>query len=291
MELIAIILAVFCSMSLLTYTVIHIIRTEALSYEERVMAGGEDEPDKYAAIISPEKLNFLRAVMSMLFMAGGFVFGDRVAHFPMPAPYLVTVAFGVLGVFFPNMILNLMVNSRKKKFDDQLVDAMNTIANGLKSGFSFQQSMELAAAQVPNPCGQEFRLTLRQASLGLRLDDALHRMVVRLNNEDLSLMVTAVKLTSEIGGDLADVFRQLINTILERRRIDGKIDSLTSQGKMEALVVALVPFGLGVVVHFVNPNLMRPMYTTPFGWMLIAGVVLLDFIGFLMIRRIVTIKG
>ncbi len=209
----------------------------------------------------------------------------------MPVPIVASAVAAGVGGMLPDMILHRQRERRRKKFNTQLIDAMNTISNGLRSGFSLMQALNLAARQLPDPIGQELRLVCHEIELGTRTEDALQNLNRRMQDRDLQLVVASVRLTTQSGGDLPAVFKRLSETIRERNRVEGKIRALTSQGRLQAIIVGLIPPALGVIVHLINPTLMELMYTTIMGWVLITLIAILDLLGYYLIRKIVTVRA
>jgi tight adherence protein B len=287
MFLMLVLLVSFIAVSLIAYIIGRSLVSGYAEYEERYLNRTESILNEIYAIMPAERIMTLKVMSALLLAILAFLL---CAEFVQPVPIVAAVLGAVLGSLIPDLALHMMSKRRKKKFNSQLIDSMMTISNGLRSGFSFQQAIELSARQLPDPAGQEFRLTVREMHLGVRTEDALENMNKRMNDRDLQLMVAAIRLTMQTGGDLPTVFNQISDTIRERNRIDGKINALTSQGKLQAMIVGLIPIGLAVIVNVINHELMSLMYTTLIGWVLIAAVLVLDVIGYLLIRRIVAIR-
>ncbi len=277
----------FASIALLAYLAGTSLVSGFSNYEEAYLDRTRGVLDEMSVFLPPERILTLKLISAFL---GGLVLFTLGLKGPHAVRYVLGGVGLAAGLFVPDLVLHVLYNQRRKAINRQLPDAMNTMSNGLRSGLSFRQALELAARDLPKPAGQEFSLTYREVQLGVSLDDALSNMAKRLHDEDLQLMVNAVRLTMSTGGDLPVVFKQILETIRERNRIEGKIKSLTSQGRLQALIVGLVPVGLGLMVHFVNPDLMRLMYTTLPGWIMLAGAAILDIIGYYLIRRIISIK-
>lgn len=257
------------------------------SYEENYLKRTEAALNDLYMILPPDRIFMFKLIFSLVV---GFVTYLYTKHFPKPVPYIATVVGALVGLFIPDIILHLMLQKRRKKFNQQMIEVMNTITNGLRSGFSFLQALQLAAERLPSPAGQEFRLTMREVQLGVNIEDALDNMDLRLDDEDLRIMIMATRLTMQTGGDLPHVYNQMTQTISERNRIEGKIRSLTAQGKMQATIVGLIPPAMFLIVKKVNPDIMKYMYTTLEGWIIIAIIIALDIIGYFLIRKIITIK-
>ena len=277
----------FISATLLCYQVVRSFESGFASYEESYLSRTRGTLKDLNVVMPAQQVIMLKIIFSALFALLFFVMGAEAPH---QVRMLLPLAGVAVGVFVPDLYLRLMYHQRRKQFNAQLVGAMNTLGNGIRSGMSLRQSLELAAQDLPDPAGQEFRLTHREVQLGVSLDTALDNMARRLQDQDLQLMVNAIRLTMNTGGDLPSVFKQITATIRDRNRIEGKIKSLTSQGKLQAMVVGLVPVALFFIVKHTNPELMRLLYTTVPGWIMLAVAAGLDIVGYFLIRKIISIK-
>ena len=125
--------------------------------------------------------------------------------------------------------------------------------------------------------------------LGVPVEEALVNMASRVGSEDLELVATSTNIARTLGGNMAEMFETIAATIRERFRLQGKIASLTSQGKLQGLIVSALPLAIGLVVNVMNPELMQPMFEGLYGYAMVTTIIVLQLIGFLLIRRIVAI--
>lgn len=210
--------------------------------------------------------------------------------------YLITktpVGFFMLagpGLVVPRFYVKFRQFQRIKKIDNQLVDALILISNSLKSGYSFLQGMELVAEEAPHPISSEFRRMLRETNLGYPLEQALDGLAERVPSEDLDLVVTVIKIQRQIGGNLAEILDKIVHTIRERIRIKGEINTLTAQGKLQGIILTLLPVGMAVGIYMMNPEFMMPLFTTLMGKAMLGAAFILQMIGGFMIKKIVEIK-
>ncbi|MHB1651930.1 MAG: type II secretion system F family protein [Desulfitobacteriaceae bacterium] len=204
-----------------------------------------------------------------------------------------------LGVAFLSMALGAVLprlyvqHSRKKryaKFDNQLADALLIIANSLKAGFSFLQAMEMVGQEMPEPISGELRLTLREMTYGTATETALEHLSERVGSADLDLLVTAILIQRQVGGNLSEVLGNIHATIQDRLRIQKEIRTLTAQGRTSGYLIAGLPFGIAAILFVINPAYLSIMFTRPLGWGLIAGGLLSQLVGFLFIRKIIAIR-
>ncbi|MBO5202045.1 MAG: type II secretion system F family protein [Lentisphaeria bacterium] len=189
----------------------------------------------------------------------------------------------------PRLYLRHLRKQRLQKFSDQLEDALLAMSSSLKAGFSINQAMESVAQENRSPISFEFKLLTNEIRLGVPLEDALENMNKRMQSPDFELVSVAIITARQTGGELTGVLERLAGVIRERVRIQQKIRSLTAQGRMQAWIIGLVPFGLMLALFYIAPDMMDSFFSNFIGILLLIGVILLDICGFLMIRKITTI--
>jgi len=205
---------------------------------------------------------------------------------------------GIVGSILPRLYVSFAARRRIRAFDGQLSDTLNLWVNALRSGYSVLQAMEAIAAELPPPVSVEFERVVQEVRLGLTLSQALANMLRRVPSEDLDLVVTAVNIQREVGGNLAEVLDTISFTIRERVRIKGEIRTLTAQGRLSGWVISLLPLVLAFVLFGINPGYMSELWVRedpiilgiPCGWMVIAGALILMAVGIYAIQRIVDIE-
>jgi tight adherence protein B len=195
-----------------------------------------------------------------------------------------------IGTFIPRTYVKIRQARRIKHIDNQLVDALILVSNSLKSGYSFLQGLELVAEEAPHPICEEFSRVLKETNLGMNLEDALEGMTERVPSEDLDLVITAVKIQRQIGGNLSEILDRIVHTIRERIRIKGEISTLTAQGKLQGIILTLLPPGIAIGIYGMAPDFMSPLFTTTIGKGLLGVAFFLQLIGGFMIKKIVEIK-
>jgi tight adherence protein B len=203
----------------------------------------------------------------------------------------------VLGFWLPKFWLGRRKSSRLKAFNSGLADTIMLLANSLRAGSSFLQSVEMVVREAQAPISTEFSRVIREVNLGLPLDDALANLGRRMKSDDLDLMITAIAIQHQVGGNLAEILDTIAFTIRERVRIKGEIKTLTAQQRMSGYVVGFLPVALVLLLQVIAPSFMSPMFVSPpaaFGLplgLLILGLGgLMMGIGFIFIRRIVDIE-
>lgn len=216
-----------------------------------------------------------------LAVAGYFLFGT---------PVLAILA-AIIGWFAPRWFVSFRQGQRLRAFNDQLVDALNLMVNGLRSGYSILQAMESVSHELASPISVEFSRVVQEVQLGLALDQALANMLRRIKSDDLDLVVTAINVQREVGGNLAEILDVISFTIRERVRIKGEIRTLTAQGRYSGIVISLLPIGLALVLFCVNKPYVSRLFTSGWcGWSMVVCGLLMIGTGFIAIQRIVAIE-
>lgn len=200
---------------------------------------------------------------------------------------------GVVGVVAPRFYVDSRKAGRLQAFDGQLGDTLNLLVNALRSGYSVLQAMEAVSKELPPPISVEFRRVVQEIQLGLPMETALAHLLERMASEDLDLVITAMNIQREVGGNLAEILDVMSNTIRERVRIKGEIETLTSQGLATGFAITGMPFALGIMLFLINrPYIMQffEARNQPCGWGMIIGALLLIGIGGFSIKKIITIE-
>jgi len=270
----------FGSVALLVLVVSELMGTTWQRYEQEVLKGAEVSFDQIYLNIPARQLLHIAIVLFVLFTGlGTLLFGSLI----------IGVLVGLLAFASPRLLFIFLKRRREKRFGVQLVEALMNISNALRSGFSLPQAFELIQREMGNPIAQEFRLINQETRIGVPMEEALAHVLDRMPSEDLDLVVTAILVSQEVGGSLAEVMDNIARTIRERHQIEGKIHALTSQGRMQAWILGSVPIALGFVLNWLNPSLFEPMLTTWIGWGLFAIIGVLLGAGMLIVRKIVMI--
>jgi len=196
----------------------------------------------------------------------------------------------LVGYMLPRFWVGRRISGRLNAFNKQLPDTITLLSNSLRAGSSFLQSIELVSREGGPPMSEEMGRVVREVNLGLGMEEALHNLVRRIKSDDLDLMVTAIGIQQQVGGNLAEILDTIAFTIRERVRIKGEINTLTAQGRVSGYLVAFLPIGLGVALNAINPAFMEPLFTQTIGRILIGVGAVMMTIGFFAIRKITDIK-
>lgn len=199
------------------------------------------------------------------------------------------VSFALLAGLGCWLYLNIRISRRRQELGNQLGDVLIMMSNAMRSGFSFMQAMDLIAKEMKPPVSLEFFKTLAEIRLGGDVEAALFNMGKRAQSADLDLVITAVLIQRQVGGNLAQILDTIAETINERIKMKREIKTLTAQGRLSGWVLAILPFAVAAFASIVNPGYLRPFLDEPIGRVFLAGALVCQLVGFLVIRRIVNI--
>lgn len=232
-------------------------------------------------LMRPEEfLSICLIVLVILGLLGYLFFGNR----------LIMVVFALIGWFVPNIILKQNISKRLKTINNQLGDTIAILSNAMKAGHSFFQAVDSVSREMTGPIADEFTKLQKEISLGVNTETALENMVNRVGSDDLELMVTAVLIQRQIGGNLSEILDNISGTIRQRIRSKGEIKTLTAQGRMSGWIISLLPFGLAAIVSFISPEQMLIMVTDPLGWIMIGFALLMEGIGIFLVRKVINVE-
>lgn len=203
-------------------------------------------------------------------------------------PVAALVALAVVGCV-PSAALAWLRSRRTARLLSQLPDAAMLVAGAVRSGASLPQAIAQASRELPSPSGRELDLVAREQRLGVSLDAAMAHLERRVPIEEVTLFVAAIRLSQETGGNLAETLERLADALRRKAAIEGKIDALTAQGRLQGWVMALLPLAVAAALFAIEPTAMRPLLTTWPGWLVCAAVLAMELLGLHWIRRIVDI--
>lgn len=243
----------------------------------------------------------LRVSEYVTLVLGCGVLAAIVGYFlPQQNSLVIGAVAGFFGLRIPRMYVKTMAKKRMQAFDAQLSDTLNLWVNALRSGYSVLQAMEAIATELPAPVSAEFERVVQEVRLGLSVEQALGNMYRRVPSEDLDLVITAVNIQREVGGNLAEVLDTISYTIRERVRIKGEIRTLTAQGRVSGWIISLLPIVLGFVLYLINPEYVSQLWikeepwifpnVIPCGWLVLAASLLTIGAGAYAISKIVDIE-
>ncbi|MCP4368324.1 MAG: hypothetical protein GY797_09490 [Deltaproteobacteria bacterium] len=204
--------------------------------------------------------------------------------------FFAGLLFGVFGFFTPRFFISYLRKKRHQQFEAQLVDGLLVLSNALRSGMNLVQAIETLEQEMEAPISQEFGLVIRENRLGVNIEEALENLAKRIPSEDLSLLVTSINIVHGMGGNLMEIFDSMAEVIRERNKLKGKTDALTSQGKLQGIIVGLMPTVIGVIMYFMDPAAMQRMFTSAIGIISIGIMLGLQITGFFILKKITTIR-
>ncbi|MFZ9994360.1 MAG: type II secretion system F family protein [Steroidobacteraceae bacterium] len=223
------------------------------------------------------RLNALAALVVPLLVWGLLGWGAALATFAL---VLVAPSFGY----------RVLSGRRRTTLQRQLPDAASALATALRGGLSLSQSLEQVVRYQPQPISQEFSLMMREHRLGVPLDRALAAMADRIRLRDFDLLVSTLAIARDLGSGLAEALERYAQSVRRRLTLEDRIRALTAQGRLQGIVMGLLPVILAVALMMVDPLWMQPLFTTLSGWLTLAAVAVLELLGFLLIRKIIDIR-
>lgn len=204
----------------------------------------------------------------------------------------VVVAAGAafLILLLPRLIMRWLQKRRLDRLHAQLPDALMMLASGLRSGANLQQAMEGLSRDLSPPISQELSLVVREQRLGAAFEDAIDHLAERIPSPDVQLVASALRISREVGGSLADTVARLGETIRKRLMMEQKIKSLTAQGRLQGIVMTALPALIILALLQIEPQAMGALFSTTQGWAVLAVAILCEILGYFWIRKIVSIE-
>ncbi len=206
---------------------------------------------------------------------------------------LWVITWSVLGVllFIPGLIWASLRKKRFRKFEAQLPDAFIMLSSSLQSGASLNMALETVTKQSPAPLSQEFGLLVKRMRLGVSLEDGLIELEQRIPLQSFIMASSAIRISREVGGNLVETINTMAKTLRRKKMMEGKIDSLTAQGRAQGTFMAMLPIVLAILLSFIEPEAMTKLYTTKEGLVVLAIMVIMQVLGFIFIRKVTSIDS
>lgn len=231
--------------------------------------------------LKPEEYVMFQWISTALVAGIMYLFVDNVVILPVG---------GVIGYFIPKLILNKKKQERMKKFNDGLPEMISTIVGALRAGFSFPQALKTVMDESSSPMKDEIGLVIREMQYGASIEESLNNLKERMPSEDLDIMVQAILIQRQVGGNLATVLETIVKTIRERIKLQGQIRTLTAQGRMSGAVVGFLPVALGLIFYIMDPSYMGVLFTHPVGIVLLVIAIISSILGFFFIQKVTSIE-
>lgn len=209
--------------------------------------------------------------------------------FVITGNYIYILMSIILVYIAPKFIQKYLFKRRQKQLITTLPDSLIQISGSMRAGASMVIAIEAMVKETKGPISQEFSLVLREMRIGVTMDDAFENLAKRVNEDEYTLVVSAARIAKDVGGNLSETFELLADTLRRKIIMEGKIDALTSQGKLQGWVVGLLPIGMMLVLMKMEPQAMYPLLHSVVGWGFLSFILIMELLGGLMIKKIVTI--
>jgi len=272
----------FGSIGLLAYQFLSPFIEKVQARHERK---AKEDAERLSRMFVKVKVNKLAYIYSLgpfiLGVLGYFIMGNLIG----------VLAGGIIGWMMPAIIVKNVEIQRKRKFSQQLIDGLIMLSSALKGGLSLLQSIEVLVEEMPAPISQEFGIVLGENKMGVPLSESFEHLNKRIGSDEMRLMTTAILLARETGGNLPVVFARLVSTIRENNKILESINTLTLQGKIQGIVMSLIPVVFTCIVFSFNPNFFDIMLSTDIGRFLLGYCVISQIIGIMLIHKVSRIEA
>ena len=199
------------------------------------------------------------------------------------------VGAAVVIILIPRLAVGYLKKKRLRTRETQLPDALLRVAGSMRAGAALTVALESMVSESQPPIAQEFELLLREQRVGVDFDTALKNMEARIPLQDFTMVISALRISREVGGNLADILESLADTLRRKHTMEGKIDALTAQGRMQGIVMTCLPIFLIFVLRYMEPDAMAPLFNTFYGWIVLGVVGVMEIIGYFFISKIVNI--
>jgi tight adherence protein B len=266
---------ILCSVILISFSLLPLIVQKLQSWQSKKEVVFAKEMDKMFYDKSPKNIVMLYFILPMVFGAAGIIVLKS----------QIFLVIGVLaGLAIPNFIIKTRYAMRIRKFNDQLLDAISMLSSCIKGGLSLLQGLEVLVEEMPAPMNQELGLVVRENRMGIPLEECLKRLNKRMNLDELGLVVNALLVARETGGELPKVFSRLTVTIRDNRKLRESIKTLTLQGRMQGWIMSFLPIAFVAWVLSVNKHHFDIMLNSDMGRLLLIIAAVLQAVGMVLIR-------
>jgi len=264
----------FISVVLFAYALLPVILKKWEKIQQKRAETAAYQAEEMFLFLNPKNLIWAEIFLPIVLGATGF---------------FIYKAWGVLagivvGVLIPTLIINIYNGRRRSKFGAQLLDSLMMLSSSLKGGLSIIQCFEVLSEEMPPPMGQEISLLVREIKVGVSLEEALVHLNKRMPSEELDLIVSAILVGRETGGDLTKVFARLVTTMRDRASLKENVKTLTLQGKLQGIIMSLIPIIFAYVVYKMNPHHFDIMFKDDLGRILLGVAVVLQIVGVILLK-------
>lgn len=262
------------------WAVIQVARDLLAKQKQNIEVQAKTGLEDLFIFVDPNKLFYYN--VAALFIIPAILWG-------ITANPVIAGGAALIIIILPRFAVGFLRKRRFREFERQLPDALLMVSGAMRAGASLTVAMEGMVKEQRPPLSQEFELMLREQRLGVDFDTALRNMEARLPIPDFVMVVSGMRISREVGGNLADILETLADTLRRKHQMEGKIDALTAQGRMQGIVMTGLPLFLMLILTQMEPEAMAPLYHTWYGWVTLAVVGVLLSVGYMAIRAITTI--
>jgi tight adherence protein B len=277
-----------CTLFLSLTSIIYLLlSTDYKKYVKKLSSSLQDKKIDFKNLSIPKAKvlkKFIPSVSMVFFLLGlavGFLSFNNV---------FFAICSGALFYFLPQMVYKYQYNRLIDKFETQLMEALKVMSNMLRAGANIHSAIKSIAEQFPSPLSNEFNIVSKEIELGKSLPEALKDVITRIDSRELRVCVSAINIVYETGGNLSAILSELSETLKERKRIQGRVKVLTAQGRLSAYIIGFLPFILMFILNLIDPEFMKPFFTSIVGYAMISIVIILVVLGFIIINKIVQIE-
>jgi tight adherence protein B len=227
---------------------------------------------------------------TFLIMSFGLATALGASGFILSSNAVAALLAALAGLVFPYLYVKRLKKRRIRRFEEQFPEAIDLLGRSIRAGHAFPTGLKVVAEESPDPLGTEFRQIFEEQNFGLPLEESLLGLADRIDLVDVRIFVTAILIQREVGGNLAEILDKIAHTVRERFSLPRQIRVYTAQGRLTGYILAALPILLGMAITALNPEYMAILFEEPIGKALIALAAVLQFMGFLIIRRIIDIE-
>lgn len=230
--------------------------------------------------IAPRSVTISTGILMVMLGGTGYAFTKSI---------IGVLAAAAVAAIFPSMLVRIARHRRLRRLEDQLVEGIVTLASGVRAGLNLVQAMELVSRDGPAPLKQEFAHLLREYEFGIPLEEAMENSSARIGSGDFRLLFAALQTHRERGGDLGQTLDRIAESIREIQRLERRVQTLTAQGRATARWLGAMPLVIGGIYYLIDSDSVMGLFNQGLGNLILVGVVMLNVIGFLWIKKIVSI--
>lgn len=271
---------VFVGATLLAYTVMAQATIFMVEYKETFTESASANMTDMFMAVDSTRLFYINLIAIFLIPIQVWYFlGDLTS---------ALVVFALIA-FMPTIVYRSMRKKRLRQFEEQLPDGLIMLSGSMRAGASLNIALESLVKEQPAPLSQEFELFMREQRIGTDFDVSLNNMEKRLPIQDFAMLSSAMRINREIGGNLAEIMESLGDTLRRKHQMEGKIESLTAQGKLQGIVMTGLPLLLAFLLYLLEPASMEKLWTTTIGWVVLGVIIFMEILGYIMIQKITAI--